>query len=122
MKNFFKKSLASLGVTAFAVGAFSTVSNATIAWDSDASWYGSGGRANVYAYTSQSNEPANYKITVYAETNDGSQKYAQKNPASASDSISVSFLTAGPVSSGFSEHEWVMSGESGFVRKSIDFH
>lgn len=121
LKNLLKKSLASLGLTAFALGAFASVSSASTAWDSYATWTGYGGKADVTAYTSQYNEPWNYRISVYAKTNDGTSKYAEKTPA-ASDSIRVDFRTLGPVSSGYSDHEWVMAGEDGYYSQSIRFN
>ncbi len=122
MESLLKKSLASLGLTVCVVGAISSVSYASIALDSDATRTGSGARAIIYAYTSQSNESYNYKITVQASTNDGTSQYNQKDPASSTDTVSLSFTTLGAVSSGTSIHEWVMVGESGSVNKSIDFH
>lgn len=121
MKRMFKKTLFSLGLTTCAVCAISSVSFASIDWNSTATAYGSGGRANINATTSQSNESYNYQISVKATTNDGSTKSAIKNPAKATDLVNVNFTTTGAVSSGTSYHEWVMSGESGSVNKSIDF-
>ncbi|MBO2535216.1 hypothetical protein [Rummeliibacillus suwonensis] len=122
MKNRLIKSIVSLGVAASIVGSLATVSHASIAWDSDATYTGSGGKANVYAYTSQKNESANYKITVVARTNDGSSSNKTKNPASSTDTAYVNFTTKGAISSGSSDHEWVMKGESGNVHKAMDIH
>lgn len=121
-KSLLKKSLTSLALTACAVCAISSVSYASISWDSDATYTGVGGRANVYAYTSQNNEPWYYKIYVEASTNDGSNDKRWRDPATSTDIVSVSFTTTGPVISGNSYHEWVLSGDSAGVHKSIDFH
>lgn len=122
MKSIFKKSLTSLGITAILLGTMSSVSFASISWDSSASWFGSGARANINAITRQSDEPYYYKMTVSARTNDGSNGYNEKNPASKTDSVSANFLTGGAVSSGTSTHEWVMVGDSASVTKSINFN
>ncbi|WP_025696962.1 hypothetical protein [Paenibacillus forsythiae] len=122
MKSLLKKSLTMLGVTVCAVSTLSSVSYASIAWDSDATWTGIGGKANVYAYTAQTNEPYNYKMTVEVSTNDGTYRFEQKNPAAATDTVSLNYTTSGAVSSGTSYHEWIMVGESGGVSKNVDFH
>ncbi|WP_124117230.1 hypothetical protein [Paenibacillus xylanexedens] len=122
MKNLLKKSLNSLGITAILLGTMSSVSFASISWDSSATWFGSGARANVSAVTRQDNEPYNYQISVSARTNDGSNGYNVKNPAKSTDTVSINFLTGGAVSSGTSTHEWVMVGESGSVSKTINFN
>lgn len=121
MKSLFKKSLTLLGITAAIVGAYSSVSYASISWDSYATWYGEGARAYISAYTSKTNEPYYYKITVSASTNDGSNLSRIKDNALTTDVVSVNFLTNGPVSSGTSFHEWIMLNEDGHVQKSIDF-
>jgi len=72
MKSLLKKSLASLGITAILLGTISSVSFASIDWNSTATWFGSGARANINAVTKQTNEPYYYKMTVSARTNDGS--------------------------------------------------
>ncbi|MHA6480758.1 hypothetical protein ACX1C1_02275 [Paenibacillus sp. strain BS8-2] len=122
MKNLLKKSLVSLGLAACFVGAVSSVSFASIAWDSDASWTGIGGKAQVYAYTSQSNESWNYHIRVEAYTNDGSSRSAARNPALETDMAYVNFVTAGAVSSGSSFHEWIMNGDEAAISKVMDFN
>ncbi|MGC5770741.1 MULTISPECIES: hypothetical protein [Paenibacillus] len=121
MKSLLKKSLASLGITAILLGTISSVSFASIDWNSTATWFGSGARANINAVTKQTNEPYYYKMTVSARTNDGSSGYNEKDPAKSTDNVSVNFLTGGAISSGTSTHEWVMVGDSAYVSKNLDF-
>ncbi|KXY32483.1 hypothetical protein JFU18_00325 [Bacillus sp. TH22] len=117
MKSLMKKTLATLGITACAVGAVSSVSFASISWDSSASWVGSGAKASASAYTAKTNEPHYYKMTVSARFNDGSSGFRQLPNASSSDRVNVNFTSSGPVSSGNSSHEWIMVGDSAYTSK-----
>lgn len=121
MKNLFSKLLVTLGIVASLTVVSASVSQASIAWNSKATWTGSGGKANINAYTAQTNEPWNYKIYVWAKTNDGTSKSATDNAASATDQVTVNFTTQKAVKSGTSEHTWTMSGEEGRTTKNISF-
>src|SRR3712207_7461477 len=48
----------------------SSVSFASISWDNDATWTGSGAKAKATAYTAKKNEPHFYKMTVRASFDD----------------------------------------------------
>lgn len=119
MKSLIKKSLATLGTAACLVGAVSSVSFASISWDSNAYWTGSGAKASASAYTGKTNEPYYYKMDVSARFNDGSSGYNVKNNAASTDRVSVYFTSNGAVSSGSSSHEWVMVGDSAYTSKSM---
>lgn len=123
MKSIVKKSLLSLGILASSLGTFGSVADAAINWESSAKFTGVGSRVDVTAKTSQTNEPYYYKITVSAKTNgDSTAKSNVKNPASSTDIVSVSYRTAGPASTGYSNHEWVMKGDSASARKTMTFN
>lgn len=81
MKNLLQKTLATTGLTACLLGMVSSVSFASISWDSSGKWEGSGGKANGFAYTAKKNEPHFYKMTVRASFDDGSSKEASRDNA-----------------------------------------
>ncbi|MEI2316900.1 hypothetical protein [Bacillus paramobilis] len=119
MKSLLQKTLVTTGITACLLGMVSSASFASISWDSYGEWDGSGGKATGYAYTAQTNEPHFYKMTVRASFDDGSSKEVEKNNAKITDRVNVKVSSRGPITTGYSGHEWVMKGDSAYTSKEM---
>ncbi|MBE7096717.1 hypothetical protein [Bacillus cereus] len=119
MKNLLQKTLATTGLTACLLGMVSSVSFASISWGSYGKWDGSGGKATGYAYTAQKNEPHFYKMTVRASFDDGSSKEASRDNAKITDRVDVEVSSRGPITTGYSGHEWIMKGDNAYTSKEM---
>ena len=67
----------------------SSVSFASISWDNNATWTGSGAKAKATAYTAKG-RTSFYKMTVRASFDDGTSKELALYDAKISDRINVS--------------------------------
>ncbi|MBM6768363.1 MULTISPECIES: hypothetical protein [Bacillus cereus group] len=119
MKSLLQKTLAVIGLTASLLGMVSSVSFASISWDNNATWTGSGAKAKATAYTAKKKEPHFYKMTVRASFDDGTSKELALYDAKTSDRINVSVASKGPVTRGYSGHEWIMVGDSAYTSKEM---
>ncbi|EJQ95835.1 hypothetical protein II1_01167 [Bacillus cereus MC118] len=58
-------------------------------------------------------------MTVKASFDDGSFKDAEKNNAKITDRVNVTVSSRGPITTGYSGHEWVMKGDSAYTSKEM---
>ncbi|PEI73003.1 hypothetical protein COE98_22280 [Bacillus wiedmannii] len=58
-------------------------------------------------------------MTVRASFDDGSSKEASRDNAKITDRVDVKVSSRGPITTGYSGHEWIMKGDNAYTSKEM---